>query len=186
MSAPHQAGQVCGCGVLIWLLAAWCAYGQALPEPEGYRLTDYRSLTPLTLKGATVIGTADAAVHWRKGSAVFIDVMPRAERPAGLPAGTLWRSPPHDSIPGAKWLPNVGYGMVAPETEAYFRNGLTVATKADSSHPLVFFCQRNCWMSWNAAKRALSYGHSVVYWYPEGTDGWKDAGLPVERAEKSP
>jgi PQQ-dependent catabolism-associated CXXCW motif protein len=172
--------------VIVWLFVASWAFSQAPPEPEDYRLKDYRAPTPSTLKGATVIGTAEAEVLWRKGSAAFIDVMPRPERPANLPAGTLWRTPPHDSIPGAIWLPNVGYGELALETEAYFRNGLAAAAKTDFMHPLVFFCLRSCWMSWNAAKRALSYDYSVVYWYPDGTDGWKDAGLPVEKVEKSP
>jgi rhodanese-related sulfurtransferase len=34
-------------------------------------------------------------------------------------------------------------------------------------------------MSWNAAKRALSYGYTNVAWYPEGTDGWQRANLPL-------
>jgi rhodanese-related sulfurtransferase len=34
-------------------------------------------------------------------------------------------------------------------------------------------------MSWNAAKRILSYGYSNVAWYPEGNEGWERANLPV-------
>ena len=41
-------------------------------------------------------------------------------------------------------------------------------------------------MSWNAAKRALTYGYSQVYWFPEGTDGWDAAGLPLEPSEPEP
>ena len=41
-------------------------------------------------------------------------------------------------------------------------------------------------MSWNAAKRALALGYKNVGWYPEGTDGWKAAGLPLESAEPTP
>ena len=41
-------------------------------------------------------------------------------------------------------------------------------------------------MSWNAAKRALSLGHENVAWYPEGTDGWKAAGLPLVTSEPAP
>jgi hypothetical protein len=39
-------------------------------------------------------------------------------------------------------------------------------------------------MSWNAAKRAQSFGYTQFNWYPEGTDGWEAAGLPLE--EKRP
>src|SRR6516165_10536235 len=51
---------------------------------------------------------------------------------------------------------------------------------------LVIYCQRDCWQSWNAAKRALALGYRRVAWYPEGTDGWHDAGLPLENATPAP
>ena len=41
-------------------------------------------------------------------------------------------------------------------------------------------------MSWNAAKRALELGYSDVAWYPEGTDGWLIAGLPLQDATPEP
>jgi PQQ-dependent catabolism-associated CXXCW motif protein len=162
------------------------AQSQAPPEPEGYRLDNFRAPTPATLAGATVIGTVEAEALWRQGTAAFIDVLPQPERPANLPSGTLWRAPSHDTIPGAIWLPNVGYGALAPEMDDYLRHGLAVASKQDLSHPLVFFCIRNCWISWNAAKRALGYHYSAVFWFPDGTDGWREADLPFEKAERSP
>lgn len=186
MRRPRRTARTLGLGVLAWIVAVPCTYAQAPQEPEGYRLKDYRSATPATLAGATVIDTHEAEALWRKGEAAFIDVLPQPERPANLPGGTLWHPPAHESIPRATWLPNVGFGEIAPETDAYFRNGLAVASKGDASRPLVFFCQRDCWMSWNAAKRALGYRYSAVYWYPEGTDGWRAAGLPLEKAERSP
>jgi PQQ-dependent catabolism-associated CXXCW motif protein len=48
---------------------------------------------------------------------------------------------------------------------------------------MVIYCQENCWMSWNVAKRALSFGYARVAWYPEGTDGWERAGLPLVEAQ---
>jgi rhodanese-related sulfurtransferase len=41
-------------------------------------------------------------------------------------------------------------------------------------------------MSWNAAKRGLSYGYRNVAWYPEGTEGWERASLPVAEAQPEP
>jgi rhodanese-related sulfurtransferase len=41
-------------------------------------------------------------------------------------------------------------------------------------------------MSWNAAKRALAMGYSNVAWYPEGTDGWAAADLPLQQATPVP
>jgi PQQ-dependent catabolism-associated CXXCW motif protein len=77
-------------------------------------------------------------------------------------------------------LPNTGYGALSAADDAYFRRGLERATKGDRDVPLVFFCQRNCWISWNAARRALEYGYRRVAWLPDGTDGWAEAGLPLE------
>jgi len=153
------------------------------PEPDGYRMEEFRAPVPATLTGATVADTEAAEALWRSGGAAFIDVLPRAEKPANLPKGTIWRDKPHDSIPGAIWLPNVGYGALAPVTDAYFREGLDAATGGDRARPVLFFCLRDCWMSWNAARRAaLEYGYERVLWYPDGVDGWTEWMLPVERA----
>ncbi|WP_046865694.1 PQQ-dependent catabolism-associated CXXCW motif protein [Microvirga massiliensis] len=162
------------------------ALADAPPEPEGYRLENYRAPTPATLTGAKVIDTSEAKSLWQQQAAIFVDVLPQPPRPANLPPDTLWRVPPRNSIPGAIWLPNVGFGEIAAETSAYFQHGLDTATGGDRTRPLVFFCERNCWMSWNAAKRAMTYGYSAVSWYPEGTEGWKEADLPLEKVEKAP
>ena len=168
------------------LAQAAAAQSDPPPEPDGYRMEDYRSPTPATLKGAKVVGTGEAAALWSEGSLVFIDVLPRAPKPQNLPPGTIWRDTPHDSLPGAIWLPNTGYGALNAEVEAYFRRGLQTATKGDPQRPITFFCQRACWMSWNAAKRALEYGYGRVSWFPDGTDGWLDAGLPLQRIQPYP
>jgi rhodanese-related sulfurtransferase len=41
-------------------------------------------------------------------------------------------------------------------------------------------------MSWNAAKRALSYGYTHVFWYPQGTDGWRTQGYPTAELQPEP
>ncbi len=151
-------------------------------EPDGYRDDHYRDPVPATLEGAAVVTDAEAHALWQAGETVFVDVLPRPPKPANLPEGTLWRDQPRDSIPGAVWLPNVGYGRLADETLAYFLDGLAAAT-ADKSHPVLFFCLMDCWMSWNAAKRALEHGYETVYWYPGGTDGWGFMEYPLERVE---
>lgn len=145
-------------------------------EPDGYRTNDYRMPVPKTLKGATIVSPDDAEKLLKQNGAVFIDVYPRAPKPANLPAGTVWRDLPHSSISGAHWLPNVGYGVLSPEFEAYFKSRLETLTANDKSKPVLFFCLKDCWMSWNAAKRALSWGYTSVIWFPEGTDGWQAIG----------
>jgi PQQ-dependent catabolism-associated CXXCW motif protein len=156
------------------------------PEPEGYRTDNYRAAVPATLAGARVVTTGQAEAIWRSGSGAFVDVLPRPPKPPNLPAGTIWRDKPRLNIPGSVWLPDTGYGALAAATEDYLRDGLVRASGGDRAKLLVIYCQADCWMSWNAAKRVLSYGYSNVAWYPEGTDGWQRADLPLADSQPEP
>lgn len=173
-------------GVLAMLVVGGAHAQDHVPEPDGYRTDNYRAPVPATLRGARVLGTMEAATLWRSGGAAFIDVLPRPPKPSGLPAGTIWREAPRPHIPGSLWLPDTGYGALAAGTEDYFRQGLARASAGDRDRPLVFYCQAACWMSWNAAKRALKDGYSNVAWYPQGTDGWREADLPMQDARPEP
>jgi len=155
-------------------------------EPEGYRTDMYREPVPKTLKGARVIGADEAEALLKAGNAVFLDVFPRAPKPPNLPAGTVWRDPTHMTIEGAHWLPNVGYGVLSADFEIYFKSRLATLTGGDLSRPVVFFCLKNCWMSWNAGKRALSWGYNNVIWFSEGTDAWQEAGFDLVKATPVP
>jgi PQQ-dependent catabolism-associated CXXCW motif protein len=152
------------------------APGPPPPEPSGYRMDDYRKPVPLTLAGAKVVDTLQVEKLQEGKAAIFIDVFPKPPKPVNLPAGTLWIDPKHDTIAGSHWVPNVGYGVMPTGVDEYFRATLTRLTTAQPGKPLLFFCLRNCWMSWNAAKRAIEWGYKDVIWYPEGTDGWLEAG----------
>ena len=155
-------------------------------EPESYRLEEYRKPVPATLKGATVLTGEQASALWSSGKAAFIDVYPHAPKPDNLPASTVWREPVHFTIENAKWLANVGYGVLSADTESYLKSHLEKLSGGDKAKPLVFFCLRNCWMSWNTAKRALTYGYSNVNWFSEGTDAWQEIGQPVMEAKPEP
>jgi PQQ-dependent catabolism-associated CXXCW motif protein len=191
---PGDAGEVKSsklCGALaaalgITLLAAFAAAADdAPPEPDSYRQSDYRAPTPATLKGARVLSTEQAAALWRADGAAFIDVLPQAPRPKNLPKEVVFRDKPRFDIPGSIWLPDTGYGELAPVMLDYFRRGLDKALSG-KTRPLVFYCLKDCWMSWNAARRALALGYANVAWYPEGSDGWAAAGLPLEKRAPEP
>lgn len=157
-----------------------------VPEPKDYRTSDYRTPVPATLAGARVISPDEAEILKRDGRVIFIDVYPRAPKPANLPVGTVWRDPPHSTIAGAYWLPNVGYGVLSPDFDQYFRSRLEALTESDPARTVVFFCLKDCWMSWNAAKRALSWGYQSVVWFPSGTDGWQAIGNDLVPAAPVP
>ncbi|WP_315704697.1 MULTISPECIES: PQQ-dependent catabolism-associated CXXCW motif protein [unclassified Bradyrhizobium] len=173
-------------GVAAVLLIAAAHADDGVREPDDYRTENYRAPVPTTLAGARVLSTDQAEAIWRAKSGAFIDVLPRAPKPKNLPAGTVWRDQPRQDIPGSTWLPDTGYGVIAPATEAYLKRGLEQASGGDRARLLVFYCLANCWMSWNAAKRALSYGYANVAWYPEGTDGWAAADLPLAEVQPEP
>lgn len=169
------------------LLAAPVLAQQQEPfEPGNYRADNYRAPVPATLAGARVLTTMEAEAIWRARSGTFIDVLPRPPKPKNLPEGTVWRDAPRRNIPGSIWLPDTGYGNLPPAMEDYFQRGLARASGGDRAALVVIYCLADCWMSWNAAKRALAYGYSNIAWYPDGTDGWERAKLPTEEVQPEP
>jgi quinoprotein dehydrogenase-associated probable ABC transporter substrate-binding protein/PQQ-dependent catabolism-associated CXXCW motif protein len=159
----------------------------SVPEPAGYRMDRYRSPVPATLTGATVLSTAALQQLIAEQAPVLIDVMPKQRRPEGRDATQLWMEPAREHVPGSVWLPNVGYGELAPDFAEWFATELAKLTGGDQAKPVVFYCDANCWMSWNAAKRAIEeLGYTSVHWYPEGIQGWKRAGQPLVTAQAEP
>jgi PQQ-dependent catabolism-associated CXXCW motif protein len=158
----------------------------AVPEPQGYRMDDYRAPTPATVTGGTALDTPAARALWQTRKAVWIDVLPAPHRPANLPAAAVWLPLPRRDIPGSLWLPEVGRGALDPGLEARFRARLAEVAGGRPDAPMVFYCLAHCWMSWNAAKRAADWGYTKVYWYRDGTDGWAAAKLPLAAAQPAP
>lgn len=158
-----------------------------VPEPDGYRLDKYRTAVPATLKGATVLSTAALQRLIAERQPVLVDVLPKTRKPKDRDQAQLWLEPKRDHLPGSAWLPNIGYGELTPELADYFRTELARLTAGDLTRPVVFYCDSNCWMSWNAAKRAMSeLGYTDVYWYPDGVQGWKKAGEQLAAAHEAP
>jgi PQQ-dependent catabolism-associated CXXCW motif protein len=149
-------------------------------------MDDYRTPTPETVAGGVVLDTDAAYELWKSGGAVWIDVLPAPHRPANLPISALWMPVPHRDIPDSLWLPDIGRGALSPELKTYFQDHLKAATRGQRDTAVVFYCLADCWMSWNAAKRAAAWGYTRVYWYPDGTDGWEAAKLPMTETEPVP
>lgn len=151
----------------------------AVPQPAGYRLDDYRAPVPAALTGARTVDVAGLQAVLSKEDALLVDVMPTQPKPKDRPVNAIWRDPQRESIAGAVWLANMGYGRLS-ETEAdAFRDEL-LRRAGSLDRPIVIFCEVDCWMSWNAAKRALEYGFRNIIWFPGGTTAWREAGLKWE------
>ena len=133
-----------------------------------------------------MIDATQAHEIWRDKAAVFIDVLPRPPKPAGLPPDAVWRDKPRFDIPGSVWLPETGYGELPPSRCAISKAASSARRPKKKRRALVFYCLADCWMSWNAAKRALALGYSNVSWFSQGTDGWAAAGHPLEPREPEP
>jgi len=150
-----------------------------VPVPETYRLDDYRAPVPDTVPGADVLHIPAMQERVAQRDAVLIDVLPAPRRPPGMRAGAPWLPARHPSLPGSLWWPEVGRGAVPEQVERRLQQRLWDVTQGDPARLVVFFCLADCWMSWNAARRAASMGFHAA-WFPEGVDGWQALGLPTQ------
>lgn len=92
----------------------------------------------------------------------------------------------HVSIAGALWLPGTGHGtnFVDP-LQALLAERLGRLSGGDKARALVFFCvSSQCWLSYNAALRAIALGYRRVVWYRGGLEAWRAAGLPLARVSR--
>jgi len=145
---------------------------------DGYRLLRYRAPTPPRAKGADTLTTEQLSEKLTLAKPpTLIDV-----QPIPWQAGRFIEKAPRQHLPGSIWLPNVGQGEPEPQWLNYFTRELERISQKDLDHAMVFYCRADCWMSWNAVKRAHEMGYRNLYWYRAGTDGWRDAGLPMEKA----
>ena len=172
-----KGNAVAALALLVSVTAA-AAAGQEEPmfDPvTGYRIAHYRAAVPETVPGGRRVDLekVDALI---KSGAVLLDVMP-SEGAGPDPTTGQWRlSRPHQSIPGATWLPDVGRGKITPAFDAYLNSNAGTLSKGDKTKSIIVFCQSDCWMAWNAVQRLVALGYTAIYWFPEGTDGWVEWG----------
>lgn len=168
-----------------WLMFSAALNAQAEPalfNAEGYRVEHYRSPTPEQLDGVQTLDTAGLKqLLSNKPDTVLIDVLRRS-----WVHGQFINEEAHRNIPHSLWLANTGEGELTAQWQHYFRHYLEQATRGNKTHPLVVYCKADCWLSWNASRRAHAWGYQQVYWYREGIDGWQNAELPTELATPEP
>ena len=127
--------------------------------------------TPATIPGGQVVTTKglSALVQGRQVPFLLLDVLGGPELlPGALPAA--WASQP---------------GSFDDAVQQRYRQALEGATKGNKAMPVVVYClSTHCWMSYNAALRAIHLGYTNVLWYRGGIEAWKSAGLPTTRAQQ--
>jgi len=130
------------------------------------RLDNLSAPTPRALSGAKVIHTAELRDRLRAAE---------AERPLLF---DVLGGEQHESLPGAIWLPGAGRGNSYDDAvQAQLARLLQTATKGSVTRSMVFFCQGvRCWLSYNAALRAVALGYREVYWYRGGIEAWLAGG----------
>jgi PQQ-dependent catabolism-associated CXXCW motif protein len=146
-------------------------------EPDDYWTGPINSDVPATISGGAVIHAQELARLLRQEKPVIVDVSNAPVRPATMAPGAAWMPLPHDTIPGSAWLAGAGQGRITSETELLFASRLKQLTRGDLDRRIVIYCHERCWLSWNAARRAIRLGYRRVSWFPEGIEGWRAAGF---------
>lgn len=146
----------------------------------GLRTSYYRAALPSKVPGGRRINVKEVHAHFTNKTALFLDVM--AHTGTGPdPLDGIWRiAKPRENIPGSTWLADVGTGTLTPEMKKYYKSNLEKLTKGNKALNIVMYCTADCWMAWNAVRRASKWGYTNILWFPEGTDEWIEAGHPVE------
>ena len=106
-------------------------------------------------------------------SAILLDTWKKDIKPEALDQ-KKWMPAKRYTIPGAKWLPNVGLETLTPELRKYFEETVKRLTKGNKDAKIVCFCRRG-YYSKIAAERLVQMGYTNIFLYP-GTDVWEDAG----------
>lgn len=127
--------------------------------------------TPTTIPGGLVI-TTEALVAMlanQQGRPLVLDILGGPEILPGAIAATPAAQP----------------GTFSDETQKGFGQFLQQQTQGNMETPIVLYCLSNqCWMSYNAALRAINMGYKNVLWYRGGIEAWKAAGQQVQSAQQ--
>ena len=143
-------------------------YGVA-PTPQ-LHAGQMHAPTPASIPGGQVITTKGLVELMRGGQApvLVLDVLGGAA-----------------AIQGAQFaVPAAQSGAFNDQTQQQFGQYLQQATNGNKQYPIVTYClSTQCWMSYNAALRAINLGYTNVLWYRGGIEAWQQAGLPTQRAQ---
>lgn len=122
--------------------------------------------TPASIPGGQIVTTQGLAALMQGHQApyVLIDVLGE-DKTLPNAVAAVWLAQPGD------------FGDAVQQQARQFFGQISQGRK---DVPLVFYCRsRECWLSYNAALRAINAGHTNVLWYRGGMEAWQAAGLPI-------
>ena len=135
----------------------------SVPPAKVLRTVGYHSPTPLQIPGGKVVTTGELGELMQRSPQPFlIDVL----------GGGV-----HTTLAGAFWMIGAGAGDMDKAEEARFAKAIAGFAGGDKGRPMVFFCvDSECWLSYNAALRAIQLGYTNVMWYRGGIAAWRIGG----------
>lgn len=140
-----------------------------VPPPRGLHAGAMHAPTPASIPGGQVVTTRGLAGLVRGGEVPYLvfDVLGGPQTlPGAVPAA--WMSQP---------------GSWDDATQRQVEQALGQLAQGRKDVVLVFYClSPECWMSYNAALRAIHAGYRNVLWYRGGIEAWMQAGLPTVAA----
>lgn len=147
-------------------LMAWERQDMKVAAPKSLHTGSMHGPTPNTIPGGQVITTKGLVplLQSQQVRAYVFDVLGGPQQlPGAIPAAAASQA-----------------GSFNDETQQRFGQYLQQVTQGNREAPLVFYCQGpQCWMSYNAALRAINLGYRNVLWYRGGIEAWQQAGLPL-------
>jgi len=139
--------------------------GAGSDRPGGLHASPH-GLTPLTLAGTTTVSVAEARclIETLGETMVVVSVIGGSEQLPGFV----------DALGGE-------IGVEDTTADEKIKQVLAKATGGDKTRPLLFYCASvECYMSYNAAIRAVRLGYSRIYWMRAGLQGWQEARYPLD------
>lgn len=130
-----------------------------VPAQANLNNGDMGGPTPTSIPGGQVITTPDLLqlLNNPQSGAIVFDVLGSNQR---LPNAV-------DAVAASAG------GTFSDRTQRSFERQLEGLTRGRKDAPMVFYCSStHCWMSYNAALRAINAGYSQVYWYRGGLQAW--------------
>jgi PQQ-dependent catabolism-associated CXXCW motif protein len=148
-------------------MAEWERQDFGVPPQTQLHAGAMHSATPNQIPGGQVITTQGlvSLVQQRQMPFLIFDVLGDVQKlPGAIPAAPA-------SQPGS----------FNDDVQRQLGRYLQSVTNGNREVPLVFYCQGlQCWMSYNAALRAINLGYTNVLWYRGGIEAWMQAGLPTQ------